>query len=87
MVSAQRELAGETDLLLLFVTGNHPTSPAQLSLFTIQTPDLPGATQLFSSQLFLCHIPAPGESVAITKDGLYDVTSAQTEFERCPQQV
>ena len=50
MVAIQRELAGATGLIILFVTGNHPTSPTQLSLFTIQTPDVPGATPLFSSQ-------------------------------------
>ena len=46
MVSAQRELAGATGLL----TGNHPTSPTPLSLFTIHAADVPGAAQLFSSQ-------------------------------------
>ena len=50
MVSAERELVGATGLLILILTDNHPTSPAQLSLFTIQTPDVPGAKQLFSSQ-------------------------------------
>ncbi len=49
MISDQRELTWATGLLVLLLTGHHPTPPTQLSLFTIQAADVPGAAQVFPS--------------------------------------